>query len=329
MPFATVFCACNGRTDNPLDHWSNGACKIPRGPHTSRLHAITQNEVGDVLHAGGRLTATRTMACTRAWLIEDLEDGLYLDPRAHETAYEGTLEHAEFTRSMFPGFYKAVRFPVAGRPEPRFLGVPLAGEIDFLSADMAQLDDLKTHGPARAGVPWKLGKDTGPEDEVQVNLYRLALKQMELGDPQTMRLWHKWRAPARPLPDTVDVGDLRETKEAKSRWWYTTAQVRDEAWIAAVKPFGSYYCIGELFDMRGWVLRQMESGKTLREAMQGVPMIGEPRFFGQGCTLYCSPGVRDKCFLWAGRAPTWAGAEAAYGEALQDAAVEEKDEVFG
>lgn len=324
MPFATTFCACNGRTDNPMSHWRDGGCGIPPGPWATRMNAITLNETGDTLHAEGRLTATRTMACVRAVIIEDLEPGLYLDPRAHETAYEGTQAHREFSEMAAPGTYVALRFPIEGRPAPHFLGVPLYGEIDFLSPDMTRIDDLKTHGTSlKAPYPWKLGKEVEPEDEVQTNLYRFAVKQMfaeEGVDPQTLRLWHKWRAPARPLPDRVDLSDLAATKEARSGWWYCEAQPRSEEWIANVKPFGGRYAIGESFDMYRWVLAKIREGKSVREALQGVPLQGEERFFGKGCTHYCSPGVRDKCRIWAGRAPTWDGAHAAYASDLDESA---------
>lgn len=298
MPITSLWCPCVGG-QVPLDHYNTGKCPMPPAP-IGWLCGVVKAAMGDTLHCDGAMTPTRLTACPRAVLIADYED-TYLDTRSHDSMMNGTIVH-EFIRANAPEgmYYPETQFPVEGHPAPMFLGVPIRGRIDLLHADMLTIEDIKTKGeyPAKK----MLGKlQTEDEDTSQVNLYRLAVQQMFDVDARNLGVWVGWRASARPLPDRLDPSDARGVAAAKPAWFKVPAPVRNEAWIASVKPWGGRYTVGEIFDMYGWYRKARAGGTAHVEALAQVPMVGETMFGGKKCSLYCDPGVRDVCFAHMGR----------------------------
>lgn len=284
----------------------------------ARALGIVKRALDDKLHADGNMTPTRFLSCPRNIIIKD-RFSVYLDPRADESAYEGSLEHDDLQRNAPPGTYTEIQFPIEGRPQPMFLGVPIRGKLDFLCADFSGIDDYKTHGFKSAHYKAKR-VEPDEEDVVQLNIYRLCVEQALEIDTSKMklRLWHKLKgAQGRALPDRLDVHnyvheDNMFKTPMRTAWFSRDVPIRNEAWIASVKPKGARFTVGEIFDMYRYFHKRVSEGATYEEAIAAIPMVGETMLYGQQCPIYCSPGVRDKCFELAGRRPMFGGLDPAF-----------------
>lgn len=301
MPWTKLWCPCVGRIV-PLDHYSTGACTAPPMP-IPRARGIVRRALEDKLHADGTITPSRLTSCPRATLVRDFFE-VYLDPRADDAAYDGTLIHKDLEENAPPGGYRELTFPVEGCPQTMFLGVPIRGKLDFLYSDLHAIDDYKTHGQGSAYYKAKSAKPD-EEDIAKLNLYRLCVEQTLGVSPKKLTLWHYYRAPMRPLPDRLEAEGYVYTpdhgRNPLTGWFSRDVPERNEAWIASVKPYGAHHTIGEIFDMYRYFHKRVAEGASYEEAISAIPLVGEPMFKGGQCSTYCSPGVRDKCFELAGR----------------------------
>lgn len=292
MPFTEAWCPCvAGKV--PMDHWRKGQCTAEPLP-LARIEGMLRKLEADNLHANENLTVTRLLGCPRQTIIKDSKD-VYWDPRAEDSAYDGTVTHEDLKKNAPAGAYVEVRFPIEGGVIPTFLGMPIKGQVDFIKPDISGLDDYKTTRSGKGGMPFDLGRAVSVERIIQLNIYRIIIQQVTGKNPKKMRVWIGWRAPARELPDVVDFEDAAALKEAQPSWWWQDVPVRDEAWIAAQHPYGSAYTLGEHFDMYRHYWKRRAEGASVDEAVNELPMVGLMQFWGKGCSHLCPPGVRDEC----------------------------------
>lgn len=176
MQLKSLYCRCNGRSDNPLDHFEKAKCGSapPGSPERwpiEWLRKLIQNASADKYHAEGRITATRIIGCPRESAILDNKQIAY-DPRGGNNAFHGTLLHKVLEDMEAPGEYKEVTIP----PFP-FGGVMLEGKCDRVASDFSVIKDWKTHAESSQG--WKF-KDfnEGKQDlegAIQANIYRIGI----------------------------------------------------------------------------------------------------------------------------------------------------------
>lgn len=279
MPPSAIRCTC--RPLNPftledgLAHWKARECPNPPGDELWCAD-IVQHQVDDVDHADLKVSPTRVLDCPRAQVIRDLMP-YFMDPRDHHTAHWSTK-----------GLHEAAAPNREGFDNLRVLGVTIRGVADWIAPDHHWIHDLKGHGDR--SMEWKVNNRKLIDDElvVQLNLYRLGY-EAAWGTPGVVRRLTAWHTSSgyKGMGERVEV------------------PIRDEAWIARVRPYGAQMTTAEI---AGWYRKAQElreAGLSPEEIVAEIPLVGRDMFpdkqgRGQKCTKYCAQGIKAHCDRIAG-----------------------------
>lgn len=185
---------CRGKEVPSLDHWRKGEC--PRPPMPLRLLLATvRHQLGDKAHAGGNITATRLLACSREIGILD-NIPIRLAPERLNSMMGGHAFQRFADDFAEEGDYTRIRFPLPGQSAPIILGIPVSGELDYLSPDTVIIEDMKVHSESAQLFRVKaflgmLKEDNNREDyRAQLSIYARIVRQCVPGaDPKVLRIY--------------------------------------------------------------------------------------------------------------------------------------------
>lgn len=300
MRVKSLFCACNGRTDNPLDHFQREGCgaaakgAIERWP-LEWLLALLRQATSDKYHAGGRITATRVLGCPRETIILDNKEIEGLDVRGGNAAFWGTLAHREMEALAAPGVYQEITIPPF-----EFGGVMVEGKVDRVSGDFSVILDWKTHNETSQGFKFdnyaKGGLDA--ETAAQLNIYRIGIAKAVLKvDPVTYR------------PKLIAAHGAN-VPHGKVSWFEAEAPIMTEEALLAMRPFDDdkhpgtqRYTMKELMEQLVDANAAITRGEPVDSVISAMPLVGanvwawrwnkqsrtrERLRVGDKCTKYCS-----------------------------------------
>lgn len=312
MRIRSIYCACNERSDNPLDHYETTNCGAAAPGRPERIplewiRSVLAAESGDTFHADGRLTATRILGCPRETAILDNKD-VPFDVRRFNSIHWGTVLHAELARHAKEGDYKEVAIP----PFP-FGGYELQGTFDHVRADFRLLKDWKTHGENKQGWSYKdfIKGKPNREGAAQLNLYRIGIAKSVLKvEPDSYR-------PTLLLVHAANVA------HDGVPWYEQECPIMSEEQILALRPHDDDehpltqpYTVAELmqqlaeFDRKRRLLTPADGNynEAVSRLIAEMPMVGagvwawkwnsrarrkEKLAIGDKCTKYCA--ARDIC----------------------------------
>lgn len=316
MQIRSLYCPCNERTDNPLDHYEREDCGAVAPGRPERwplecLLAILEGAQSDKYHSGGRLTATRILGCPRETMILDNKAIVY-DVRNGGAAFFGTLMHERMARLARPGAYKEIVIPPF-----EFGGYQLEGKTDRVKGDFSEIKDWKGHSEQTQNFKYKrfMEGKVDHEGAAQLNIYRIGIAKSVLHiDPAEYR-------PRLVLVHGANVS------WGSPPWFEAEQPIMSEEEILAMRPFDDDenpmtqpYTVRELMEQHIEAQKRIDSIKAsgLTESAKAreidniiadMPMVGRNVFVwkynrktrrreklpcGDKCTKYCA-AVRD-CF---------------------------------
>lgn len=298
----SLYCACNERDDNPLDHHAQVDCGAAPVGSSERLpleliNAILRQAERDTYHAAGRITATRGLGCPREVLILDYIPISY-DVRRGLTTWHGTIKHKAMHEAGLPGHYQEIVIP----PFP-FGDFTLEGATDKVKGDFSQITDWKFHSESSQGAKIsRLGKgEVDWEGAAQLNIYRIGIAKTVLKvDPDIYR------------PRLVLV-HLAETKAVGVPAFEWAAPIMTEEEILALRPhdherfaYTQPYTVAQILAYLQEAVTAIKSGVAPDVAIAQVPLVGKAMWamqwdpkgkrwikkeWGLKCTTYCAAKV--------------------------------------
>lgn len=254
MPITSLTCPCSPGEEQPLDHYDSGSCPLPpmqQGWYNAELH----NQLDDKAHSAGNVTATRVLDCPRKPLIADFLPYSFNPMHAHK-AHLGTIQHREAQKWLPPGCQAEVE--VRGH----LLGLEMSARIDCLKGN--GINELKTHGGRWLKESKGYSNLVGDEYTAQGNIQRLLAEQSGIS-AESLVVSHTTSEypdfPSEPLP------------------------LRDEEWIAGVRPHKGAFTVGQI----ALFLKMALSQPVTEEVIRAVPLVGKEIKFGakSGCD-YCT-----------------------------------------
>lgn len=271
MKIASLYCPCNGRSDNPLDHYERADCGAvePGRPERIPLEwitAILENAQGDKYHAGGRLTATRILGCPREAVILDNKPVVY-DVRSGNQTYHGTMLHRELERCARPGAYQEIVIPPF-----EFGGALLEGRTDRVAGDFTVIKDWKSHAESSQRFKYehfqKGGRD--PEGAAQLNIYRIGIAKSVLKvNPDEYR------------PRLALVHGANTNFDGVP-WFEAEQPVMTEEQILNLRPFDDeknpgtqHFTVRELMAQHIDANKRLAAGEPLDDVIRSMPMVGK------------------------------------------------------
>jgi hypothetical protein len=262
-------CPCSPAQVLPLTHYEDG-CTYKHGKPPMPLKYLRRILMGlenDAEHAQGKLTATRVMACPREVLLADYVPCV-VDLRSFHKMTIGTAVHEYIGNGTV-------------RWLGRLFGVDISGKPDDI---MDGIDDYKFQGDASYRYGLK------EEMRVQVSIYRLlAMQQPE---------WQKHPELLERLTSRLGIwrGSMTSDRD-KEPWEYHPVQPMTEEEIAAFKPHRGAYSVQQIVEMHVDFHRMVKEGKTVKEAIGALPLVGKYFQFGKTpglkCRSYCA--VNGEC----------------------------------
>lgn len=236
------------------------------------IRRIMKDLAADTDHANGNVTASRTLACPRAVLIEDF--------------LPCTPSITSFNKMMWGIAIHEAMEPLAQKP-PRFtgkvLGVEMSGEPDELDE---MIVDIKTHGEYSHKKSASGG--ASPELAVQINIYRILAEQNKY-EVKGLAAWH-----GAMLPETAMFGP-----NPIAAWvWQEVPRMTEEE-IALVQPYGSGYTVRQIVKYLHEGASRIRAGEDPVKVVRDTPLVGEKMFNGKKCQFYCS--VNEECGRVEGR----------------------------
>ena len=309
MKIKSLYCACNERTDNPLNHYAQSDCGAappgrPERLQLEQINAILADAQGDKYHAGGRLTATRILGCPRETLILDNKEIVY-DVRQGLTTWHGTVKHRALKEHAIPGSYPEIR--IAPFPFGEF---EIEGVTDKVSADFKVIRDWKFHSQTSQGFKYERFRKgtTDPEGAAQLNIYRIGIAKSILKV-----------APEEYRPRLVLVHGA-EVKYGEVGSFEAEQPLMSEAEVLALRPFDDErepgtqpHTVKAIMQMLADATTAIRAGVDVDQVIREVPMVGrnvwvwkwnkqskrrERLAIGDKCTKYCN--AKRACFELAG-----------------------------
>jgi len=268
MNIKSLSCPCNGRTDNPLDHYSSGACTRFPGL-MGWICSILSEQQDDRIHRNLTITTTRlTQSCAREVVLLDTHEVEGFDWRRANSLHWGNILHADLHKHAPPGYYAEVRVPPPGKDAPIVLGLPLRGTLDCVTADLGTVIDYKSHSEKKQATTVKY--PPGPEVVAQLSVYGMMLQRSYDVPMPRLIIQHGAMVSAGGVP-----------------WYEMEVQPMTEEAILALRPFGGQYTVADRVAAYKQFSADIEAGVPLREAAKRVPLMGRTMFKGSKCLKYC------------------------------------------
>lgn len=273
MKIGSLYCPCNSK-NNTLDHYSAGLCEelpAPLGWILSILHEIDS----DKTHRDMNITTTRlTSSCARQVAIEDNIPMEGFDFRRHNSLHWGNIAHADLQNSVPAGTYAEVEIPPKGAEAPLVLGLPLRGKLDFVTSDMSEIHDYKTHGERAQEKKLKYPEDNSVR--AQLSVYGLMLSRA-FGVPlPKLRVWHGAMVSAGGTP-----------------WFARDIEPMTEDEILNMKPFNGEYSVRDRINEYQIYQENRKNGMSVEDAIRGMSLMGRSIWRGAKCLKYCT--AKDIC----------------------------------
>lgn len=300
MKIETLFCPCNGRSDNPIDHYQTTDCGATEPGNPNRIplewiKGILEHAQGDTYHADGRLTATRILGCPLETLILDSTPVKGYDVRDGNATFWGQQFHKILERFATPGSYPEIKID----PFP-FGQYEVQGRTDKVAADFTIIKDWKGHSESKQEWSYKDFVKGLPEHEesAQLNIYRIGIAKSVLKvDPDSYR------------PKLLTVHGAW-TKKAGTPWYEREHPIMTEAQILALRPhdevdapFTQPHTVADIMKMLVEGRARIDAGEPIDKVITDLPMVGaniwawkwnpkakrkERQPLGLKCTDYCA-----------------------------------------
>lgn len=274
MKIKSLYCSCNGRSDNPLTHYertSSVPCTKLPAPRPA-LRALLANQLGGsgVAKVKGALSPSRILGCPRESIILDNYEIEGLDLLSGNSMLWGTAMHTLMEQHTLPGEYAEVTIPPEGCAPPVVCGVPMRGRIDALSPDFSEAVDYKFHG--ELGYKSTLGKK---DTEVQLSIYAHMLARIEGGRyPDENIAWHGAMTSAGVAPYRPDVAELLSEEE-----------------ILAHKPKNGNFAVADIIEEYRNYDDKIAAGIPMDTAVGTLKLVGRKMMNGKKCERYCAAKV--------------------------------------
>lgn len=275
MLIKSLYCPCNNRSDNPIDHYARGVCPNPPVP-LPLARGIVNSIQGDTVHRDLNITVTRCLTCPRQVAIEDTIP-VVLDVRRHLSTYEGSVTHRDLQKNAPPGSYTEVEIPPQGQTPPTFLGVQIRGTIDFVTSDLTEIHDYKKHSETAQRLKYERG---GADRELtaQLNMYRILLEKVTPAQIKRLIVWHGAMVSAKGPP----------------AWFRIEMPFMTEEEIGKLKPHGGELTVQELVEeYHDFDERINVGGLDIESAVRQMALVGRKMWRGEKCRRYCA--VKEKC----------------------------------
>lgn len=273
MPAIKVLCPCSS-IEQELNHWTPvGGCPLP--PQAKAwYHGSLQRTLNDKRHCDGNVTITRLLDCPRKWLISDFLPWTF-NPLRMFKADIGTLVQAEVARHA-----EAVGAQAEVKVAGRLFGIDVTGSLDMLSGSC--INEGKFHAERRMDVvmgraKWMPGVKQLLDDDyvAQMNMQRLLLEQS-----------------TSTYPVTYDIKQLQISHAGMedASWPSEKAPLRDENWIANVRPKGGAFTVRQ---NAGFVSNFKSAAGSVEERLKAtVPKVGATCWVNKKgestmCNKYC------------------------------------------
>lgn len=297
MKIKSLYCPCNERTDNPLDHYEREDCgAVPLGkPERVPLEWITAvlaQATSDKYHADGRLTATRILGCPRESVILDNKEIVY-DVRSGNQTYHGTLLHRELERCARPGAYQEIVIP------PFQLGdYFVEGRTDRVAGDFSVIKDWKSHSEnsQRFKYEYFMKGERDPEGAAQLNIYRIGIAKSVLKvEPMEYR------------PKLVLVHGANVAFDGVP-WFEAEQPVLSEEQILALRPFDDAkhpgtqpFTVRELMKQHVDATTRIKAGEPIDDVIKSMPMVGQNVWawkWNKAARSHVRQAIGDKCLKY-------------------------------
>lgn len=267
------------------------------------LLACVRHNEGDKAHSGNNITATRLLTCPREVAIMD-NLSIRLDPIKLNSGTFGHAVQAFADKYAEPGDITTIRFPLEGQEPFKLFGVPVSGEVDYISPDVMVIEDMKVHSESAQMMKILGGegfrKPLGDDDyRAQLSIYAKAVRHCVAGaNPTKLRIF-----------DGAMVSSNRMLwKQVKSQAWYDREfPEMSEQELANFRPKdGDATVLEHVHDYVKFLetFEYYESNTSiqniagprdmaLRDMIKCMPLRGRTQMNGKKCPSYCL--AREEC----------------------------------
>lgn len=287
MKIRSLYCACNERTDNPLDHYEKVDCGAtplgrPERMPLEWIRAILTNAQGDGRHTDGKMTATRVLGCPRETMIKDYHPIVY-DVRSGNSTYHGTILHKALEENARADYRAEVEIP-----EFEFGGYRVSGYSDVVAANGALIKDWKGHAETSHGFKYerfKKGK-LDVEGAAQINLYRIGLAKARGVDPGTYR----------PKLLLVHGANVRHGSEP---WFEAEQPIMSEGQILALRPFDDEDHPGtQPYTVADLMKQHAEADKAIKAVLANPRLVAADKTVAVDRIIAAMPLVGKNVWRW-------------------------------
>jgi len=283
MLIKEFFCTCEGKVF-PVGHYESGECRRPPMALPFILGAIDK-QVGDLVHADNKMSASRLTHCFRKMAIED-NVSCRVDVRDLDSLTKGIALH-EFCEKYTPEWMLSeYELPQAGKPKPLlFEGteseIEIRGRIDVLSKISMVLEDYKTTSEWSQKKRFERSAAT-LEWNIAASVYRILLKKCEGIDVSKAVIW-----------STAQV-----SRASKAPGWIEIPIVfMNEREILNARPLDGDFSVRDIIaEWKKFVARLVQEGDVMA-AVRAVPLMGQTTRVFKECS-YCT--VKFDCDRIAG-----------------------------
>jgi hypothetical protein len=243
------------------------------------------------------VTITRLITCPRQWLITDFLPYTY-DPIKWHKARVGTLVQEEVAR-----YAEAVGAQAEVKVRGQLFGIEVSGSIDLLAGSL--INEGKFHAEKRMDVvmgraKWMPGVKQllGDDYVAQMNMQRLLVEQ------SADAVWFEATGQTPENMDKVakDEKIIKQLVISHSgmedpSWPSERAPLRDEAWIAKVRPCGGDFTVEQNVGFVANFKSMVDSISTYDKIAATVPKVGATCWVDKKgksmCDKFCA--VKREC----------------------------------
>ncbi len=268
MKIATLYCACNGQSNNPIDHYQSGQCTALPMP-LGWIMSILREQTGDKFHRDMNITTTRiTQSCAREVAILDNVPVYGYDVRRGNSMHWGNIMHKDLQDNTPAGAYAELLIPPEGMPAPVVCGIELRGKLDNVTPDLSEISDYKGHSESKQ----RNVKKYPPENEqrAQLSIYGFMISRTFSVPFPKLKIWHGAHVAAGGDP-----------------WIPQEIQPMSEQEILDMTPYGSDFTVAQCVSFYKQFKDDLAGGMELEAAIKRIPLMGRRMFKGSKCLKYC------------------------------------------